>query len=107
MSSAPVRAKMVQRAEDHPVSSARAHSSLGLIPSLAESSKRNTGSVPQGLASPCQTQLDALLSEEFPPPGVIENWADWLHVEDDPDAVDRIRHAAGVVLQRASVTPQA
>jgi putative transposase len=60
----PVRAGMVDRAEDHPWSSARAHCGLG---------------------------IDTLLSNEFPPPGVIDNWADWLHVEDNSDAVDRIR----------------
>jgi hypothetical protein len=36
---------------------------------------------------------------------VIQDWVEWLRVEDDPDAVDQTRHAAGVVLQRFSVTP--
>jgi putative transposase len=84
----PVRAGMVEQAEDHPWSSARSHCGLGLTPSFAESSKRNTGSVP------FEAQ-DALLSKEFPPPGVIEDWAGWLRVEDDPDAVDRIRRQTG------------
>jgi putative transposase len=35
--------------------------------------------------------MDALLSKEYPPPGVIADWAEWLRVEDDPDAVYRIR----------------
>jgi putative transposase len=62
----PVCAGMVDRAEDHPWSSAPGH---------------------------CGLATDTLLSKEFPPPGVIENWAEWLRVEDDPDpdAVDRIR----------------
>ncbi len=86
----PVRAGMVDRAEDHPWSSARAHC-VGLTPSFAQSSERNTGSVPSEAGIPCQTQPDPLLSKEFPPPGVIEDWAQWLRVEEDPDAVDRIR----------------
>jgi putative transposase len=60
----PVRAGMVDRAEDHPWSSAPAH---------------------------CGLRTDPLLSKEYPPPGVIVDWAEWLRVEEDPDAVDRIR----------------
>ena len=29
--------------------------------------------------------------KEVPPPGVIENWAEWLRVEDEADAVEPIR----------------
>src|SRR5690606_4749044 len=82
-------------------SSARAHCGLGLTPSFAESPKQNTGSVPGHVRktgsvpidakTSCANRLDPVLSESFPPPGVIEDWAAWLHVEDDPDAVDRIR----------------
>ena len=55
---------MVDLAEDHPWSSAPAR---------------------------CGLRKDPLLSQAVPPPGVIEAWAEWLRVEDEPDAVDRIR----------------
>jgi len=86
----PVRAGMVDRAEDHPWSSAPAHCRLGLSPAK----RSGDGTVPfeaRDSGAPCGNQLDPLLSKEFPPPGVIEDWAEWLRVEDDPDAVDRIR----------------
>ncbi|MCC6698758.1 MAG: transposase, partial [Candidatus Hydrogenedentes bacterium] len=60
----PVRAGMVERAEDYPWSSAPGH---------------------------CGLRRDALLSTEFPPVGVVENWAAWLRTEDGVEAIDRIR----------------
>ena len=60
----PVRAGLVARAEQYPWSSARAH---------------------------CGLAKDTLLSGEFPPPGVVDDWAAWLTHEDDAAAVDRIR----------------
>jgi putative transposase len=55
----PVRARLAQRAEDYLWSSAAAH---------------------------CGLRDDILLSEDFPPPDVIEDWAKWLtidHSEED------------------------
>ena len=60
----PVRAAMVEWAEDYAWSSAPGH---------------------------CGLREDMLLSKKFPPPGVIENWAEWLRVEDEADAVEPIR----------------
>ena len=61
----PVRAGMVERAEDYPWSSAAAH---------------------------CGVRGDSLLAQGFPPPGTIENWADWLRGEEaDNGATERIR----------------
>ncbi len=60
----PVRAGRVARAEDFPWSSAPAH---------------------------CGLRLDRLLSTEFPPPGAIPDWAQWLQNEEDLDAVNHIR----------------
>lgn len=60
----PVRAGMVEHAEDYPWSSAAAH---------------------------CGLRADALLSDEFPVKGVVEDWAAWLRNEEDEDAVTRIR----------------
>jgi len=61
----PVRAGMVERAETYAWSSAAAHCGLRNAP---------------------------VLSEDFPPPGVIENWADWLHEESEEDEMyTRIR----------------
>ena len=61
----PVRAGMVERAQAYPWSSAAAH---------------------------CGLRDDALLSHDFPPKGVIEDWADWLHDEpEDDEAGERIR----------------
>jgi putative transposase len=50
----PVRAGMVKRAEDYVWSSAAAH---------------------------CGMRDDILLDKDFPPPGVIENWAEWLQLD--------------------------
>lgn len=61
----PVRAGMVEQAADHPWSSARAR---------------------------CLDVADPLLADDFPPPGVIEDWAEWLSVEDD-EATHAIRQA--------------
>ncbi len=62
----PVRAGMVERAEEYPWSSAAGH---------------------------CGMKHDAVLSRDFPPAGVIDDWADWLYEEtDDEDkAYERIR----------------
>ncbi len=60
----PVRAGVVEHAEDYPWSSAAAH---------------------------CGLRADALLSDEFPVKGVVEDWAAWLRNEEDEDAVTRIR----------------
>lgn len=60
----PVRAGMVEHAEDYPWSSAAAH---------------------------CGLRADALISDEFPVKGVVEDWAAWLRNEEDEDAVTRIR----------------
>ena len=59
----PVRAGLVPNAADYPWSSAQAH---------------------------CGNGVDSLLSKEFPPPGVVSDWAQWLGTEDDLD-VARIR----------------
>jgi len=55
----PVRAGLMEKAEDYPWSSAAAH---------------------------CGIRHDAVLSKEFPPPGVVSDWAHWLTNEDDADA---------------------
>jgi putative transposase len=60
----PVRAGVVTRAEEYPWSSAAAH---------------------------CGSCTDALLSNESPGKGVIDDWAAWLRNEEDEDAVNRIR----------------
>jgi putative transposase len=61
----PVRAGMVERAEEHPWSSAAAH---------------------------CGLRKDSVVSSEFPPPGVVKDWASWLHGGPDDDAAyDMIR----------------
>lgn len=62
----PVRAGMVERAEQYPWSSASAH---------------------------CGVRQDAvLLPHDFPPAGVITDWADWLHEErSDDETGKRIR----------------
>ena len=52
----PVRAGMVARAEDYPWSSAAAH---------------------------CGLHDDPLLAPDFPPHGVINDWREWLRVEDE------------------------
>jgi len=60
----PVRAGLVKRAEQYPWSSAAPH---------------------------CRLRHDALLSDDFPPPGVINDWKQWLSGGEDEEAVDRIR----------------
>ena len=60
----PVTAGLVEHAEDFCWSSAAAH---------------------------CGLRSDALLSAEFPPPGVIEDWSAWLAQPEDEDLVARIR----------------
>lgn len=61
----PVRAGMVERAEAYRWSSARAHCGL------------------------CQ---DPVLSPEFPPPGVVTNWAEWLHEGiDEGETIEQMR----------------
>lgn len=64
------------------------------------------GAVPlrdRSIDGTCAGDLDPLLSKEFPLPGVVGDRAEWFRVEDDPDAVDQTRYAAGVVLQRVGV----
>jgi len=53
----PLRARMVDRAEDYPWSSARGH---------------------------CGLKPDSILAADFPPPGVVNNWREWLQDEDEP-----------------------
>ena len=59
----PVRAGLVTHAADYRWSSALAH---------------------------CENVADGILSKEFPPPGIVDNWADWLRTEDEEN-VARIR----------------
>lgn len=59
----PVRAGLVARAEEYAWSSAAAH---------------------------CGLRTDGVLSKDFPPPGVMSDWADWLKAEDETD-VTRLR----------------
>lgn len=61
----PVRARMVGYAHEHPWSSARAR---------------------------CLGTADPLLATDFPPPGIINDWAQWLCDEDD-DTTQTIRQA--------------
>ena len=42
------------------------------------------------LLAPCQTIRDSVLSKDFPPSGVVDDWAQWLRTEYDDD-VARIR----------------
>ena len=60
----PVRAGLVERAEDYPWSSAAAH---------------------------CGLRPDAVLSAGFPEPGIIEDWKAWLSEAEDEEAIARIR----------------
>lgn len=60
----PVRAGLVERAEEYRWSSAAAH---------------------------CGFRQDALLSNSFPPAGVIDNWKEWLSGREDNEAVNQIR----------------
>ena len=62
----PVRAELAERAEEYPWSSAAAH---------------------------CGFRDDAVLTEDFPPPGVIGDWSEWLYEprEDDDLRCDALR----------------
>ncbi len=61
----PVRAGMVERAEEHPWSSAAAH---------------------------CGLRDDPVLSVDFPPAGVVEDWQAWLRDgPEDQEAYETIR----------------
>ena len=60
----PVRARLVERAEDYPWSSAAAH---------------------------CGLRTDNLLSDGFPPEGIIPDWSASLREEDDKQTVKTIR----------------
>ena len=60
----PVRAGLVERAEDYAWSSAAAH---------------------------CGLRPDAVLSAGFPEPGIIENWQAWLSEAEDEEAIAHIR----------------
>ena len=40
---------------------------------------------------PCANLVDPVLSKWFPPPGVVEDWTEWLRVEDESDVVNQIR----------------
>ncbi|MBM3319162.1 MAG: transposase [Candidatus Eisenbacteria bacterium] len=66
----PVRAGMVEKAEDYPWSSAASH---------------------------CGLWADAILSSGFPPPGVIEDWRAWLSegLDEKGVAVLRLRTRTG------------
>jgi putative transposase len=61
----PVRAGMVLCAEDYLWSSAAAH---------------------------CGLRDDILLTDDFPPIGVITNWSEWLKIEHSEDELKSIRH---------------
>jgi putative transposase len=60
----PVRAGMVKRAEDYLWSSAAAH---------------------------CGLRSDTLLSSDFPPSGVIDDWAKWLEIDQSAEEQRTIR----------------
>jgi REP-associated tyrosine transposase len=60
----PVRARMVARAEDYLWSSAAAH---------------------------CGLRDDILLTDDFPPTGVIDNWSEWLAIEQTEEDLRAIR----------------
>ena len=60
----PVRAGMVVRAEDYLWSSAAAH---------------------------CGLRDDILLTDDFPPPGVIADWSEWLKIEHTEEEIKTIR----------------
>jgi putative transposase len=61
----PLRAGIVLRAEDYLWSSAAAH---------------------------CALRDDILLTDDFPPSGVIPNWSEWLKIEDTEEELKNIRH---------------
>jgi putative transposase len=60
----PVRAGMVERAEDYLWSGAAAH---------------------------CGLRDDILLDANFPPPGAIENWSEWLRIDHSEEERRQIR----------------
>lgn len=60
----PVRAGLVFKAEGYPRSSAACH---------------------------CGLKDDTLLSDEFPPPGVIPDWSVWLEEREEPERIEAIR----------------
>ena len=60
----PVRAGIVKRAEDYPWSSAAAH---------------------------CGLRIDSLLTKDFPPSGVIDDWSGWLKVDQSDEERHTIR----------------
>jgi putative transposase len=60
----PARAGLVERAEEYVWSSAAGH---------------------------CGLRADGVLSKEFPPAGVIPDWAAWLHEGEDDESVEQIR----------------
>jgi putative transposase len=64
----PVRAGLAERAEDYPWSSAAAH----------------CGKPPPGAAT-------GLLSEDFPPPGLVQDWSAWLAEPEDEARVHHLR----------------
>ena len=60
----PVRARLVERAEDYLWSSAAAH---------------------------CGLRDDVLLSDNFPPPGIIDDWSEWLKIDQTEEEMRAIR----------------
>ncbi|HOV72865.1 MAG TPA: transposase [Candidatus Hydrogenedentes bacterium] len=60
----PVRAGMIERAEAYEWSSAAAH---------------------------CGLRRDPLLASDFPPPGVIDNWSEWLSITENDTIITAIR----------------
>lgn len=60
----PVRAGLADRAENYPWSSAAAH---------------------------CGMRADPLISSEFPPKGVVEDWSSWLAADEDETSVRTLR----------------
>jgi putative transposase len=60
----PVRAGLVERAEDYPWSSAAAH---------------------------CGLRADPLLDQDFPPAGLVPDWAAWLATELSEEHLEEIR----------------
>jgi putative transposase len=61
----PVRAGMVERSEHYLWSGAAAH---------------------------CGLRDDILLDKNFPPPGMVENWSEWLRIDHSEDERRQIRH---------------
>ena len=55
-----------------------------------------TGSIRHGTRKPsaqtrCGLRTDGVLSGQFPPPGVMDDWAEWLRQEDEENVVAAIR----------------